>query len=251
MDKGFRPRSNESIIEEMNLLKNDYGITYFAFFDELLISSVERATLLCEDFLRHNLNVKWECNGRLNYAKPKLLALMKRSGCSFINYGIECFDDNVLRRMHKGLTTKQIISGVEATLSAGISPGLNIIFGNHGENRRTLRQGVDFLLKYDDGAQMRTIRPVTAYPGCELYYDAIRMGKIKDCEDFYENKHLNSDLMSINFTELTDEEYYDALYEANATLLRNYQQRRDVQTINLLDSLYKNKDASFRGFRQT
>lgn len=251
MDKGFRQRSNASIIEEMIMLKKQFGITYFAFFDELLISSVERATLLCEDFLRHNLKIKWECNGRLNYAKPKLLELMKRAGCTFINYGIECFDDNVLRRMHKGLTTAQITRGVEATLSAGISPGLNIIFGNHGENRRTLMQGVAFLLKYDDGAQMRTIRPVTPYPGCELYYDAIRLGKIKDCEDFYENKHLNSDLMSVNFTELTDEDFYDALHEANTILLRNYQQRRDAQTIGVLNSLYKKKDTSFRGFRQT
>ena len=67
-------------------------------------------------------------------------------------------------------------------------------------------KGVEFLLKYDDGAQMRTIRPVTPYPGSPLYYYAIEKGLIKDCEDFYENKHLNSDLMAVNFTKLNDEE---------------------------------------------
>lgn len=249
MDKGFRPRSNQSIIEEIQLLQKDYGVTYIAFFDELLISSEERATLLCEDFLRKGLKFKWDCNGRLNYATPELLGLMRRAGCVFINYGIEAFDDRILKNMNKNLTTEQITQGVEATLKAGISPGLNIIFGNIGENRETLRKGVEFLIKYDDGAQLRTIRPVTPYPGCELYYEAIRTGKIKDCEDFYENKHCNSDLLSVNFTELSDEDYYDALHEANTALLRNYQQRRARETAQALDALYRNKNAAFRGFR--
>lgn len=251
MDKGFRPRSNEAIIEEIKLLKADYGITYIAFYDELLMSSLERVTLLCEDFLRHNLQVKWCCNGRLNYAKPDLLNFMKDAGCVFINYGIECMDNTVLRAMHKGLTVSQITRGIEATLQAGISPGFNIIFGNIGENKRTLQQGVDFLLKYDDGAQLRTIRPVTPYPGCELYFDAIRDGKLKDCEDFYENKHINSDLMSVNFTDLSDDEYYDALHEANAALLQNYQQRNVTRTQEQLYALYKERNTNFRGFRHT
>jgi len=176
MDKGFRPRSNESIIEEIKYLKKDYGITYIAFSDELLMSSIDRVSCLCEDFLREGINIKWDCNGRLNYAKPNVLQLMKRAGCVFINYGIEAMDDNVLKKMHKALTTKQIIKGIEATLQSGISPGYNIIFGNIGDNKETLLDGVEFLLKYDDGTQMRTIRPVTPYPGSPLYYLAIEKG---------------------------------------------------------------------------
>ena len=172
MDKGFRPRNNESIIEEIKFLKKDYGITYIAFSDELLMSSVERTESLCRDFIKARLNVKWDCNGRLNYARQDLLKLMKKAGCVFINYGIESMDENVLRNMKKGLTTKQITMGIDETLKAGISPGLNIIFGNIGDNRETLRKGVEFLLKYDDGAQFRTIRPVTPYPGSPLYYHA-------------------------------------------------------------------------------
>lgn len=249
MDAGFRQRGNEAIIEEIKLLKRDYGINYIAFYDELLMSSVSRTESLCEDFIRHKLDIKWEANGRLNFARPDLLKLMHSSGCVFLNYGIECFDDTVLKNMHKGLTTKQITRGVEATLAAGISPGLNMIFGNHGENRETLRKGVNFIKKYTDDAQLRTIRPVTPYPGCELYYDAIRMGKLKDCEDFYENKHLNSDLLAINFTELSDDEFYEAIYSANEELLLYAQERGRIATMQQLDKLYKDKDISFRGFR--
>jgi len=93
-------------------------------------------------------------------------------------------DDNVLKNMKKGLTTKQIIRGIEATLDSGISPGLNIIFGNIGDNKVSLKKGVWVLLKYDDGAQMRTIRPVTPYPGSPLYDYAIQKGLLKDAKIF-------------------------------------------------------------------
>jgi len=249
MDKGFRPRSNESIIEEIQLLKKDYGITYIAFTDELLMSSVERTEGLCRDFIKAGLNVKWDCNGRLNFARTDLLKLMKKAGCVFINYGIESMDDNVLKNMKKGLTTKQIVKGIEATLEVGISPGLNILFGNIGDTRETLRKGVDFLLKYDDRAQFRTIRPVTPYPGAPLYYHAIEKGLLKDCRDFYENKHLNSDLVAINFTELSDREFHEALLEANTRLITNYYKNALDSVLERARKLYLEKDTGFRGFR--
>lgn len=251
MDEGIRLRDNESIIDEVKFLKKEYGITYIFFSDELLMTSVERTINLCEDFIKTKLNIKWNCNGRLNYAKPEVLRLMKQAGCVFIKYGIEAMDDEVLKNMKKTLTTKQIIEGVEATLDAGMSPGLNIIFGNIGDNKDTLEKGVKFLLKYDDGAQLRTIRPVTPYPGSELYYYAIKKGLLKDCEDFYENKHINSDLIAINFIDMSDEEFHRSLLDANTILLKDYYQKKLDSIVGQSKKLYLERDTSFRGYRQT
>jgi len=215
------------------------------------MSSVKRTVSLCEDILKSNLKIKWNCNGRLNYATAKVLRLMKRAGCVFINYGIEAMDDDVLAKMDKNLTTSQIIEGIEATLKSGISPGFNIIFGNIGDTAETLRKGVEFLLKYDDGAQMRTIRPVTPYPGSPLFYHAIERGLLRDCRDFYENKHVNSDLLSVNFTEMSDEEFYRCLFMANQALMQNYFDKKKASFISQAERLYFAKDVGFRGFRQT
>ncbi len=251
MDKGFRARSAESVIEEIEILKRKYRISYIEFADELLMSSSKRTKYLCKAFIEADLNMRWSCNGRRNYATPDVLKLMKKAGCVFINYGIECMDDKILKNMNKNLTKKQIIKGIEATLAEGISPGYNIIFGNIGENADTLQKGVDFLLKYDDHAQLRTIRPVTPYPGCPLYYYAIEKCLLKDVADFYENTHINSDLLSVNFTDLSDEEFYKLLFEANRTLLENYYKYQLEHQINTTKKLYFEKDVTFRGFRQT
>jgi len=251
MDEGFRPRANEAIIEEIKLLQQKYRISHISFSDELLMSSPARTISLCEAIIGARLNITWGCNGRLNYAEPEVLKLMKRAGCVFINYGIESMDDEVLKNMKKGLTVNQIVKGIEETLKLGISPGLNIIFGNIGDTKETLRKGVEFLLKYDDGAQMRTIRPVTPYPGSPLYYYAIEKGLLKNCEDFYENKHVNSDLLSVNFTNMSDDEFHQALFEANSELISNYFEKKRAATIDQARKLYMELDKSFRGFRHT
>lgn len=249
MDRGLRARSPEGLIEEMTILKERYGISFFHLFDELLMSSEQRVVALCNAFLKEGSGAKWICDGRLNFAKPALLRLMKKAGCVFINYGIESMDDKALKTMGKALTVKQIIEGVENTLATGISPGLNIIFGNIGETAEILQRGVDFLLKYDDHAQLRTIRPVTPYPGSPLYYYAIKKGLLGGPEDFYERRHVNSDLLSVNFTDISDEEVHRLLFEANKILIGRYHSDQQKRIIETAQRLYIDGDASFRGFR--
>ncbi len=254
MDPGYRIRTPENLLDEVEMLYRKYGINYISFEDDLLMSSVEHTEAVCLAFLKRNLPVKWSCNGRLNYCSEELLQLMKDAGCVFINYGIESMDQKVLNNMKKGLRPEMIIRGIEDTLKVGISPGLNFIFGNKGDNKETLKKAVDFLIKYDDFAQKRTIRPVTPYPGSPLYYDAIKMGlldKDNPAEDFYERKHLNSDLICCNFTELSDEEFYECLRWANAELMKNYYDKQKKSTLDQIDHLYGTKDTSFRGFRHS
>lgn len=251
MDKGFRPRSAEAIVEEIQYLKKEFHISYIAFSDELLMSSKQRTLEICDAFLKAKLNIKWDCNGRLNYASPDILAVMKKAGCVFINYGIEAYDNDVLKKMNKVLSIRQINLGIEATLDAGISPGLNMLFGHIGDNKETLNAAVKFLIKHDDGAQMRTIRPVTPYPGSPLYDYAVEKGLIEDIQDFYENKHLNSDLFAANFTELPEEELYSELCDANIRLMENYFENKKKIMTSQTRHLYSTRDASFRGFRQS
>ena len=251
LDTGLRIRSDEDIIKEMRVLKEKYSLSNFGFWDDLFMNSINRIQGFCQKLIDSEINVTWGCEGRLNYASHDLLKLMKKAGCVFINYGIECPDDQILKNMNKALTVKQIIAGIENTLAVGISPGFNIIFGNIGENAETLQKGVDFLLKYDNHAQFRTIRPVTPYPGSPLYDYAIKKGLLEGPEDFYERKHINGDLIAINFTELSDDECHRLLFEANCKLFDKYFDGKKRAFVEEARKLYFDKDISFHGFRQT
>lgn len=247
LDKHVRVRHVDALVEELKYLKAMYHISYFAFADELLMMNERRAIEVSEALMP--LGVKWDCNGRLNYAKPEVLKVMKRAGCVFLNFGIEAFDDNVLRKMHKNLDCDTIVKGVEATLGAGISPGLNLIWGNIGDSAETLRKAVDFLVRFDDQAQLRTIRPVSPYPGSQLFEEAVRRGLIRDTEDFYERVHTNSDLFTCNFMDISLEQAYAELHKANQTLMLNYFNCTKQKYEQQMHELYVNHNSNFRGYR--
>jgi anaerobic magnesium-protoporphyrin IX monomethyl ester cyclase len=249
MDPGFRARSGEGLLEEVAFLHKEYGITRFSFMDDLMMTSIAHTEEICAAFEKANLPVTWDCNGRLNYCTPELMVRMKKAGCVFVNYGIESMDYEVLKKMKKGLRPEQITKGIQWTLDAGISPGLNMMFGNLGDTKESLRKSVDFLLQHDDQAQRRSIKPVTPYPGSPLYYMAIEQGLLEGPADFYENKHLNSDLLCCNFTDLSDAEIYQCLEDANSELAINYFNRTRDSAVRQIQHLYRTKDASFRGFR--
>jgi radical SAM superfamily enzyme YgiQ (UPF0313 family) len=251
MIDGYRMRSPKNIIEEIKLLQKDYGINYIYFDDELLMSSKHRAIELSNAFINAKLKFKWACNGRLNFATNDVLKVMKSAGCVFINYGIESLDDTVLKNMNKRLTSKQIIKGIETTQNNDIATGLNIIWGNIGDTTITLSKSVDFLLKYDRCDQLRTIRPVTPYPNSDLFKHCVKQGMIKDVKDFYENKHKNSDLLTVNLTSVPDDVYYECLKRANEKLLTNYYKSKLTSSILQTQHLYNIQDTNFRGYRQT
>ena len=247
MHEGYRLRDVKMVVNEIQELMRNFNITYIDFADELLMTSPDRSAEMAQAL--KPLGIKWMCNGRLNFARRLLLREMKEAGCVFINYGIESTNDSVLTNMNKALRKDQIISGVELTKEEGISPGLNIIWGNIGDSKITLWDSVNFLLKYDDQAQMRTIRPVTPYPGTPLFDEAVKQGKVKDAADFYENKHIGSNLMTVNFTDCSDDEFHDELFKANCQLMSHYYNKVYESWVRKADNLYHNKDRNFRGFR--
>jgi len=249
MRDGFHQRPVESIVEEITYLHQVHDINHFQFSDELLMASEARTEEICKAILKLPFRIKWDCNGRLNYAKPPILKLMRSAGCEYINYGIESMNQDLLNQMHKGLTVDQINEGIQATLKADIAPGLNLIWGFPGDTVDNLQAAVEFLKKYDPCHELRTIRPVTPYPGTKLFDIAVTNSLLTGVEDFYEHKHINSDLLTVNFMDIDTKEAHKALWHANNSLYANYIQKRQLKQLEATCALYMHGDTSFRGFR--
>ena len=101
---------------------------------------------------------------------------------------------------------------------------------------------------------MRTIRPVTPYPGSDLYYEAIERGLLSGPEDFF-NKFKNSDLYTVNFTDIPKDRFYKLLFEANKELIIDHYEHttKDMNSVNRLIkdfyNLYFRRKTTFRGAR--
>lgn len=248
MYKGYRLRSVENVIEEIKKLKIDYYVNHITFADENLMCTAEYAVKFAEGLIKANLGIKWNCMGRLKVAKPNALKIMKQAGCTYVNYGIESLDQKVLDLMNKKQTVEDAYVGVENTIRAGLHPGLNIIWGNLGDTKESLQKGVDFLKKYNTGIQLRTIKPVTPYPGTRLFEIALERRLLKDVDDFY-NKYVNSDRMTVNFTDIPDTEFYRLLFEANEEVINDYYSKIASGNIEGFRRCYFEGDIDFRGPR--
>ncbi len=207
LTKGIRLRSMEAFVDEMEMLYHKYGINYFFIQDELFVVSKKRMFEFYAELKKRNLNIKFACDSRVNIIDEELLECLKEAGCQYLDYGFESMDDNVLKLMRKGQTADENYKCAKLTQKVGLPFNINILWGMPGDSPTSLRSGVEFIKEFDTGRNIRTIRPPTPYPGCELYEQAIKEGKLKGPADFYD-KFKNSDRLTVNFTDMTDETFY-------------------------------------------
>ena len=256
MEKGIRLRSIDNVIEELRILTGRYRIHYFQIFDEMFILNKKRVLEFEEKLAKNKLEIRYFCDARVDILDKEIVESLKRSGCRFMNFGLESADNSVLRQMNKNTTVEQNIAALELVLSCGgIGVGLNILWGNIGDNEETLWAGVELIKKYNSYKQIRTIRPPTPYPGCQLYYTAIEQGLLNGPADFFD-KFVNSDLYLVNFTQLPLKRYYELLFQANKELITDHYRHttHDMEeaahAIEQFRDLYNGKNQKFRGIRK-
>jgi MoaA/NifB/PqqE/SkfB family radical SAM enzyme len=118
--------------------------------------------------------VYWAGTSHASLHTPEILKLMYEAGCTHLVYGIESFDQKILKNLGKGTTPKKNIDSVIECLKSGIIPIPNIIIGFPEETFESVRNTIDALIQLGIHARPHF---ATAYPGSEWYYnykDSIR-----------------------------------------------------------------------------
>lgn len=256
-DEGFKAIHLTNLIADIQKYALVDGIRHFQFSDELLMSTKRRTTDICLALAalqeRIGIDLAFDCNGRLNIATkhPALLKQMKEVGFRYLNYGCESMSQEVLDNINKRQTVDEIKGGIANTLQADLSPGINFMFGNPGDDEKSLQQAVDFIIEHNDGSELRTIRPVTPYPGTELYRRLRDESRCHGVEDFY-RRHVNSDLFSFHFMPMSNEAANDLLYKANVQLLNDWAKEKTLINKASAFALYHGvgDPKEFRGFRE-
>lgn len=254
MERGYRMRDISDVVREMNMLNTYYGINYFEMLDEMFIFDRNRLQEFKNELLRYNLKIKYICDGRVDNIDEEILMLLRDTGCKFLNFGFESANQNVLNNIHKRTTVEQNIKAAELTKQYGIALGLNIIWNNVGDTLETLKEDVAFIKKYNTYFQLRTIKPVTPYPGSDLYFQAIKEGILEGPKEFFK-RFKNIDLITVNFTDIPEEEMYKALFEANRELILDHFEHTSkniTKAKTMIEKLYKlyfEGDTRFNGLR--
>lgn len=172
----FRARNPESVIQEMKLYVEKFGVTRFGFLDPLFVANPRRVFEICDLIERELPPISWGCEGHVRFMSPELAQRMARAGCESVAFGIESGNQAVLDSIGKGTRLEQIRHAVEYVAPHIPVIGL-FILGLPGETEETIEQTVRFAL--DLPLRQAQFSMFCPYPGTELYYRLVEDGVIE------------------------------------------------------------------------
>ena len=190
-DEKVRFRSTKLIVDEIEEIKNMYGIGEINFVSDTFTLRKRFIEELCWELIDRKINVSWIAPTRVDYVTPKLLELMKKAGCRSLRFGIESGSTKILKLMGKDIDNVRIFRVFKWAKKLKIETFAYFIVGYLSETKDTMRETLNFVKKLKPDLLMYSV--ATPLPGTKLFQQAIDAGVIdkdywkrflldKDCE---------------------------------------------------------------------
>jgi len=214
--KKFRIRSVENIMKEIDELVHKYKVKEINILDDNFTLDSKRVEKLCDELIKRNYDLIWKTgNGiRADSINENLIKKMKSAGCYLLAFGIESGNPQILKNINKGETLEQIETAVRLAQKYKILTEGFFMIGNLGENKKTIRDTINFAKKLNLSiAQFQIFIPI---PGSKYYKIIKREGKLfakswKDYNAFsdpiFEHGSLTKGLM-LKMQKQSYKEYY-------------------------------------------
>lgn len=216
----LRRRSPERIVDEIEWIVENFGITDFLFWSESFTNDQEYAIETAEEIMRRGLDIDWVCNSRVDTVSPRLLRTIKEAGCWMIGYGVESGSQEVLDRVRKGTSLTDAVQAVRMAHEVGLEVTGHCMLGFPGETRETMQSTVDFAKFLElDYAQFYC---AVAFPGSPLYENCEENGWLVESDW----KYFEQNFSVIRTPQLTPDE----VMKARETAFRQFYTQPRVVT---------------------
>lgn len=169
-----RIRSIESIIGEMKLIRQTYGVKGFMLYDDELNVNKEMIKLMrAIGDLENQMGEKWRLRG---FIKAQLFTeeqakAMCEAGFRWILVGFESGSPRILTNINKRATREENTRCLEIAHKYGLKVKALMSIGHPGETVETVMETHDWLIRTKPDDFDVTI--ITTYPGTPYYDDAI------------------------------------------------------------------------------
>jgi anaerobic magnesium-protoporphyrin IX monomethyl ester cyclase len=213
--KEYRMRSADSVLDEMEWLKNTHGAEAFTFYDDTLTFNKERLFKILDGMKTRSINLPWDCQTRVDQVTPEVLARMHAAGCQQVFFGVESGCQKVLNAISKKTRVEQNEKAIKMAKEAGLFVTISLIIGYPGETQDTLKETLTFVQKTKPDDVYVCV--ATPFPGTELRNAVEKNGwKISDnwdCFDtmtpVFENPELK---LTPEEIKTFREQFYDSIY---------------------------------------
>jgi len=167
--KNIRFKNPDNILFEVKRNVREFGADTIYFSEGTFGVNKKIAHKMCDLLILEGLNKKifWSTGGRVNVLDKTLLEKMYKAGCRFLGYGVESGDQDLLDRMGKGTTLRQIKGSFDICKELGVKTEANFILGHIGETRDTLRKTIKLAKTLK--ADFANFAVMVPFPGTEIF----------------------------------------------------------------------------------
>lgn len=172
----YRRHSPERVINEIKSLIRSQGIREVAFWDDNFLVNEEWINRFCDLLDKEEIKIPWSACARVNTISEGMLKRAAKSGLWNVFFGIETGNEDLLKRIKKGITLEQVREAVKFCNKLDIDTRGSFMLALPGETPQkalnTVRFACEINLTY---AQFLPTHPEW---GTDLYDDAIKSGRI-------------------------------------------------------------------------
>ena len=200
----WRPRSAQNVVDEMEFIREKFGIRAIAVMDDMATFSKKRIRQICREIMGRNLDIYWGTVSRVDTINYNTLRIMANSRCLQVMVGVESGSQMILKNSQKGTKVWQIERFFRWCKKLGIDTVASVVFGLPGETKETLEESLKFVIKLNPGVAV--FSAATPYPGTPFWTEAKQNGWLpKDLK--WSDLTMYDPIMNTN--DLTKEELED------------------------------------------
>lgn len=161
----YRVNSPKRVIEEFKMLK-EQGYKSVAILDDEFAIQKKRVLEICEGI--KGLGIKWGCLARADSLDEETVKSMAESGCTYVDIGVESFDQKILDYIQKDIDVNTIETAITLLKRYGIMAKANILFGaSPYETKESIRKTLEGIKKTEPDSVMFSI--CNPFPGTDYY----------------------------------------------------------------------------------
>ena len=165
---GYRARSVGNILDEMAALTRAFRRPYVIFRDPLFTVDRDRAMALAEGTRARGLDVRFECETRIDRLDPALLDALHTAGLRAISFGVESVSADILKKVGRRPTPEaqqRLIIG--HCRRRGIATAAFYVLGFPHDDWASIAATIDYAI--DLGSSAAQFKLLTPYPGTALW----------------------------------------------------------------------------------
>jgi radical SAM superfamily enzyme YgiQ (UPF0313 family) len=177
---GYRLRSPERVVDEMEELQREAGVRHFEFVDSTFNAPPRHAAEICETIVRRGLRAQLDTTNFTPATAPDyLLTAMRAAGFRWLGITAESACDSVLASLEKGFDAARVREVAGDVERAGMGVLWIFLVGGPGESAETLEETLRFAAwRLTRGDAVYLTVGLRVYPGTTLHRIAVREGVV-------------------------------------------------------------------------